>query len=165
MTRVFLAATLALGACVHRSSLDQELARISPTPSRPPVTVSDTVVALALAHAITEGIPDFSPSYRVVLQAEAWVSARALPASDNVSFYVLEYRRIQELAHRSEEFTYLGLAPPEIRGDTVQIGIGSTRAFRNRDLASGLSGGGCVWVFTRDSGRWRRSKVISCFIS
>jgi len=130
-----------------------------------PVTVSDTVVALALRYAVTEGIPDFSPSSRVVVQAEAWVSARALPALDSVSFYVLDYNRIQEVAHRSEDFTYLGLAPPKIRSDTVEIGIGSTWAYRKRGFVSGMGGGGCVWVFTREGGGWVRSKVISCVIS
>ena len=130
-----------------------------------PVTMSDTVVALALRHAVAEGIPDFNPGSRVVVQAEAWVSARALPVLDSVSFYVLDYSRIQELAHRSEDFTYLGFAPPEIQGDTVQIGIGSTWAYRKRGFVSGLGGGGCVWVFTRDAGGWTRSRVISCIIS
>ena len=131
----------------------------------PPVSVTDTVLSLALRHAVLEGIPDFSPKSRVVVQADSLLSARALPVLDTVRFYVLEYDRIQELAHQSEDFTYLGFAPPEIRGDTVEIGIGSTWAYRKKGFVSGLGGGGCVWVFTRQDGRWVRSKVVSCIIS
>ena len=101
----------------------------------------------------------------MVIQADSFVTPRILPKIDSVTFYILHYDQIQELAHRTEDFTFLGFAKPEFRGDTAEVGIGSTWAYKRSGFTSGMGGGGCVWLFTRESGRWIRSKVISCVIS
>ena len=165
MTRTQLLALLVLCGCVHRATLDQELSHVPITNPLPPLTLTDTVLLVALRHALLEGIPDFSPRTRVIVQADPMVSARVLPGTDSTRFFILDHDRIQQLANRSQDFTFLILSKPAIRGDTAQVQIQSAWAYQRRGFRSGMGGGACIWLFTRESGGWVRSKVIRCVVS
>ncbi len=162
------AVTLALlaFACVSRQTIRQALERFPVARPETSVSVQDTIVALSLREAVLHGIPDFTPSPHVVVQAiPGLVSSRTLPAIDSVSFFLLDSVQIRQLATRAGNFFYLRPSAPQIRGDTATIGLKGMLGFRRTNRGVGTrEESACAWRAVRRSGTWAVDTTLGCII-
>ena len=106
-----------LAACAKTLTLEQALSRIVPSPPAQPESPADSLLLVAVSHAVVEGIPDFAPRRRVIIEKRDAVSPRMLPVVDSVTFFILDLAGIQKLANRVGSFTFLRVHSPEIFGD------------------------------------------------
>ncbi len=155
-----------LSACANTITLEQALSGIVPSAPAQPDSPADSLLLIALSHAVVEGIPDFAPRRRVIIEKRDAVSPRMLPVVDSVTFFILDLAGIQKLANRVGSFTFLRVHSPQIFGDSAEVAIGSVWAYKQTGRAAGgLGGGACAWTFTKQSGTWARTRVLGCIIS
>ena len=155
-----------VAACARTLTLEQGLSGIAPVPPAHPDSPADSLLLVAVSHVVVEGIPDFAPRRRVIIEKRDAVSPRMLPLIDSVTFFILDRPGIQKLANRVGSFTFLRVHSPEIFGDSAKVAIGSVWAYKETGRSvGGLGGGACAWMFTKESGTWARKRVLGCIIS
>ena len=149
-----------------RLTLDNVLTARASTPPDLPVTTQDTVLRLVLEQAVSKGIPDFTPRSEVILLAGPGVSARVLPKSDSVRFFVLEKSEIQSLANQTGDLVYLSVGVGSLQGDRARAGGGSHFALGpHKEPMVLLAGGGCSWWLSRHTEGWVVDSLDACLIS
>jgi len=151
-------------ACAATVTFNEAVSRLPVTRPEPPVTISDTIIALAIREAALRGIPAFPTQRHIVVQRLAdVVSSRSLPWIDSVSFLVLDSAQLIRVAAHAGHFAYLRPYPPRIDGDTAVVSVAS-RFAADPTVARALYGGACSWRAVRQSGSWVLDTVVGCGI-
>ena len=159
-------ALLLLLACTTRITFSQAVERLRVTRPNAPLTVQDTIVALAIREAILHGIPNFGPRQHdvIVERVPGVVSPHALPSLPSVAFYLLDSVQIVGLANQVGDFPFLRPDAARIDGDTATIGIIS-KLGPDVIPTSGrryLSVGMCAWRAVRHLGAWTVDSLPLC---
>jgi hypothetical protein len=159
MVRAGLVGVVLVAACASSLTLDQAMTGIAPSSPAVPQTSTDSLLAEALRQAALE----WHMRGHVIIQQSGILSPHALPVVDSVSFYLLEPVRIQQLAIR-HDVPFLDLSiQPKAFVDSAEVGVSNTWLYRKTtNLGTRVGGGGCIWQFRKNAGRWRRSRVVSC---
>jgi len=125
------------------------------TPSVPPLSDRDAVVAAAIRCAAAQprprcgqGPPLQSRTRVVIDTGGEHVSAQALPESDSVQYVLLSRKEIWALADANGDFVFIGVGRPRVVGDSAEIGVQTEWARHDTGWRF------CDSVFIRHNGEW-----------
>lgn len=116
------------------------------------------IVNRLLELSLSQGnVPDFEMlkgQKGAIIVSAANIKAEWLRPLPNLNITVLDQSDIQEKADRKGDFLYISVGKFEVSGKCVIVALNNSWAVGKKSGTGYLSGGGLVFVFRKESGKW-----------